>query len=341
MSRSSSSSMEGSGIATGMMVSSVSSSGSACVCFSENVTRAGLFPCPGATSSTFTSTSSPTRTTSRGCEMRFHDSSEMWIRPSMRGACGSSSESSTKAPKSESDTMTPDTRTPTSSAFAPRSCKRALGHHDLRAVHAGDLHVDGLPPPGPPAPQPPRPCRSGAPSSPPSPAAGTAGGGHEVLLLVVEGRQGRGDRRGAGSARALHLQRAARGHLRQGRNARNRPLNTRKMSPPRFATSTRPFTGSPFARALVSAFFASEFLESSAFLPLPTLRRGRRRGVAGVAGALLARARTPRPRDAETARRAIGVLGAPDDARAGARWDARAAVETATHCATADAMVPT
>ena len=127
----------------------------------------------------------------------------------------------------------------------------------------------------------------------------------------------------------------------KGRNARNRPLNTRRMSPPRFATSTRPFTGSPFARALVSAFFASEFLESSAFLPLPT-------SVAVAAAAspaspepFSARARTPRPRDAETARRAIGVLGAPDETRAGARWDARAAVETATHCATADAMVPT
>ena len=57
-----------------------------------------------------------------------------------------------------------------------------------------------------------------------------------------------------------------------GRKARKRPLRTRRMRPPRLATSTRPLTGSPFSSARISAFLASVLLESpssSSFLALP------------------------------------------------------------------------
>mmetsp|Transcript_14034 Transcript_14034/g.52628 ORF Transcript_14034/g.52628 Transcript_14034/m.52628 type:complete len:266 (+) Transcript_14034:664-1461(+) len=133
-----------------------------------------------------------------------------------------------------------------------------------------------------------------------------------------------------------------------GRNARNRPLNTRKINPPRFATSTRPETGSPFSNARVSAFFASAFFESSFFLPpalaLSFVTTAAAPSVSPTVFSPAAFARTPPPRDANTTRvrRAVAIdVFQPDETRAGARGDTRAAAETPTHCARVDAMVST
>jgi hypothetical protein len=259
----------------------------------------------------------------------------------MRGACGSSSESSTKAPKSESDTITPDARTPTSSAFAPRSCASARSDTTIFVPSTLVILTSMVFPTWP----------SSAATAASLPvwraffssfsAAGTAGGGTKSSSSSSKDARGAVTVLGAVTRVLFTFRVRLEAICDKGRNARNRPLNTRRMSPPRFATSTRPFTGSPFSSARISAFFASAFLESSAFLPLPSFVAVAAEASPASPEPFSARARTPRPRDAETARRAIGVLGAPDETRAGARWDARAAVETAAHCARVDAMVST
>mmetsp|Transcript_5121 Transcript_5121/g.23053 ORF Transcript_5121/g.23053 Transcript_5121/m.23053 type:complete len:421 (+) Transcript_5121:193-1455(+) len=268
VSSSSSSSTEGSGIATGMIVSSVSSSGSACSCFKENVTLAGLRPSAGTTSSTLTSTSSPTRSTSRGCATRDQLSSEMWINPSNRGACGSSCESSTKAPKSERETTCAAARTPGLSFLTPRSWTSARSETTIfLSLTSVTMTSMTLPT-----------CASSAATVASLVDALGSTGARGAMFRSMSSSSSK-DARGAVTALGalFFLLRLTSRVLEEvicesGRKARKRPLRTRRMRPPRLATSTRPLTGSPFSSARISAFLASVLLESpssSSFLALP------------------------------------------------------------------------
>mmetsp|Transcript_33661 Transcript_33661/g.84713 ORF Transcript_33661/g.84713 Transcript_33661/m.84713 type:complete len:502 (-) Transcript_33661:172-1677(-) len=275
VSSSSSSSTEGSGIATGMIVSSVSSSGSAWSCLREKVMRAGFRSSLSTTSSTLTSTSWPTRTTSRGCEMRFQLSSEMWMSPSRRGAAGSVAESSTKAPKSDSDTTRPDVRMPTLSALAPWSCTSARSDTTI-FLSSIDVTMTLITAPT---------CSSMAATTgsfgalsfaalslaAAAMAAGLPGAGGAAAAGTGAGRGASSssskDERGPVRSfwvrvwlwRPLMLAVRLDAIWDKGRKARKRPLKMRRISPPRFATSTRPNTGSPVSRASASAFLASSF----------------------------------------------------------------------------------
>ena len=105
----------------------------------------------------------------------------------------------------------------------------------------------------------------------------------------------------------------------RGRKARKRPSKMRRMRPPRFATSTRPLTGSPLSSARVSALRASAFLESppedffSAVILF--LCGGRRAALGGGADAPRRRTR----REARSTRREDAFLSGTRAARGGAR----------------------
>src|ERR671911_219753 len=110
--------------------STISCHGSFLVCLSPSEIRSRS----RSTSSTLTSTSSPTSTTSLGWSTWFHESSEIWIRPSIPSR-------STNAPKSTRFDTVPATTSPSCKVVRIRflsslrsSSKAALHHLDDRAL---------------------------------------------------------------------------------------------------------------------------------------------------------------------------------------------------------------